>query len=125
MAYTIRDLSNAQRFEYNGYEVFMYCTEDSFWSGERTYKVNISIGDHVYYRVAEDIYILRYERQRKSPFPILYSAPYSRGSQSTYDIMKKLKEYVLFNNSFDVIVKRKFTILKDNDLIFNMKILAL
>ena len=26
MAYTVRDLSNAQRFEYKGYEVFMYCT---------------------------------------------------------------------------------------------------
>ena len=41
MAYTVRDLSNAQRFEYKGYEVFMYCVEDSFWSGERTYKVDI------------------------------------------------------------------------------------
>lgn len=30
MAYTVRDLSNAQRFEYKGYEVFMYCVEDSF-----------------------------------------------------------------------------------------------
>ena len=28
MAYTVRDLSNAQRFEYKGYEVFMYCVED-------------------------------------------------------------------------------------------------
>ncbi len=24
--------------------------EDSFWSGERTYKVDISISDHIYYR---------------------------------------------------------------------------
>ena len=40
MAYTVRDLSNAQRFEYKGYEVFMYCVEDSFWSGERESVVN-------------------------------------------------------------------------------------
>ena len=33
----------------------------------------------------------------------------------TYDIMKKLKERILFSSSFNVIVKRKFTILKDNE----------
>ena len=55
MAYTVRDLSNAQRFEYKGYEVFMHCVEDSFWSGERTYKADISISDHIYYRIAEEI----------------------------------------------------------------------
>ena len=47
MAYTVRDLSNTQRFEYKGYEVFMHCVEDSFWSGERTYKADISISDHI------------------------------------------------------------------------------
>ena len=99
MAYTVRDLSNAQRFEYKGYEVFMYCVEDSFWSGERTYKVDISISDHVYYRIAEDIQIARY----------------NRGYNRTYDIMKKLKERILFRSSFNVIVKRKFTVLKDNE----------
>ena len=96
MAYTVRDLSNAQRFEYKGYEVFMYCVEDSFWSGERTYK---------------DIQIARYQQQRQSYFPMTYN----NGYNGTYDIMKKLKERILFSSSFNVIVKRKFTILKDNE----------
>lgn len=111
MAYTVRDLSNAQRFEYKGYEVFMYCVEDSFWSGERTYKVDISISDHVYYRIAEDIQIARYQQQRQSYFPTAYNSGYN----GTYDIMQKLKERILFSSSFNVIVKRKFTILKDNE----------
>ena len=111
MAYTVRDLSNAQRFEYKGYEVFMYCVEDSFWSGERTYKVDISISNHVYYRIAEDIQIARYQQQRQSYFPTAYNSGYN----GTYDIMKKLKERILFSSSFNVIVKRKFTILKDNE----------
>ena len=111
MAYTVRDLSNAQRFEYKGYEVFMYCVEDSFWSGERTYKVDISISNHVYYRIAEDIQIARYQQQRQSYFPMTYN----NGYNGTYDIMKKLKERILFSSSFNVIVKRKFTILKDNE----------
>ena len=112
MAYTVRDLSNAQRFEYKGYEVFMYCVEDSFWSGERTYKVDISISDHVYYRTAEDIQIARYQQQRQNYFSTLIPTPYNRGYNGTYDIMKKLKERILFSSS---IVKRKFTILKDNE----------
>ena len=111
MAYTVRDLSNAQRFEYKGYEVFMYCVEDSFWSGERTYKADISISDHIYYRIAEDIQIARYQQQRQSYFPTAYNSGYN----GTYDIMKKLKERILFSSSFNVIVKRKFTILKDNE----------
>ena len=115
MAYTVRDLSNAQRFEYKGYEVFMYCVEDSFWSGERTYKVDISISNHVYYRIAEDIQIARYQQQRQSYFPTLIPTPYNRGYNGIYDIMKKLKERILFSSSFNVIVKRKFTILKDNE----------
>ena len=115
MAYTVRDLSNAQRFEYKGYEVFMYCVEDSFWSGERTYKVDISISDHVYYRIAEDIQIARYQQQRQNYFSTLIPTPYNRGYNGIYDIMKKLKERILFSSSFNVIVKRKFTILKDNE----------
>ena len=115
MAYTVRDLSNAQRFEYKGYEVFMYCVEDSFWSGERTYKVDISISNHVYYRIAEDIQIARYQQQRQNYFSTLIPTPYNRGYNGIYDIMKKLKERILFSSSFNVIVKRKFTILKDNE----------
>ena len=115
MAYTVRDLSNAQRFEYKGYEVFMYCVEDSFWSGERTYKVDISISDHIYYRIAEDIQIARYQQQRQNYFSTLIPTPYNRGYNGIYDIMKKLKERILFSSSFNVIVKRKFTILKDNE----------
>ena len=95
MAYTVRDLSNAQRFEYKGYEVFMYCVEDSFWSGERTYKVDISISNHVYYRIAEDIQIARYQQQRQSYFPMTYNNRYN----GTYDIMKKLKERILDRKS--------------------------
>ena len=115
MAYTVRDLSNAQRFEYKGYEVFMYCVEDSFWSGERTYKVDISISDHVYYRISEDIQVARYQQQRQNYFSTLIPTPYNRGYNGIYDIMKKLKERILFSSSFNVIVKRKFTILKDNE----------
>ena len=111
MAYTVRDLSNTQRFEYKGYEVFMHCVEDSFWSGERTYKADISISDHIYYRIAEDIQIARYQQQRQSYFPTAYNSGYN----GTYDIMQKLKERILFSSSFNVIVKRKFTILKDNE----------
>lgn len=102
MAYTVRDLSNAQRFEYKGYEVFIHCVEDSFWSGERTYKADISISDHIYYRIAEDIQIARYQQQRQSYFPTAYNSGYN----GTYDIMKKLKERILFSSSFNVIVKR-------------------
>ena len=115
MAYTVRDLSNAQKFEYKGYEVFIHCIEDSFWSGERTYKVDISISDHVYYRIAEDIQIARYQQQRQNYFSTLIPTPYNRGYNGIYDIMKKLKERILFSSSFNVIVKRKFTILKDNE----------
>ena len=115
MAYTVRDLSNAQKFEYKGYEVFIHCIEDSFWSGERTYKVDISISDHVYYRIAEDIQIARYQQQRQNYFSTLIPTPYNRGYNGIYDIMKKLKERILFSSSFNVIVKHKFTILKDNE----------
>ena len=115
MAYTVRDLSNAQKFEYKVYEVFIHCIEDSFWSGERTYKVDISISDHVYYRIAEDIQIARYQQQRQNYFSTLIPTPYNRGYNGIYDIMKKLKERILFSSSFNVIVKRKFTILKDNE----------
>ena len=115
MAYTVRDLSNAQKFEYKGYEVFIHCIEDSFWSGERTYKVDISISDHVYYRIAEDIQIARYQQQRQNYFSTLIPTPYNRGYNGIYDIMKKLKERILFSSSFNVIVKSKFTILKDNE----------
>lgn len=80
-------------------------------SGERTYKVDISISNHVYYRIAEDIQIARYQQQRQSYFPMTYNNRYN----GTYDIMKKLKERILFSSSFNVIVKRKFTILKDNE----------
>jgi len=108
MAYTVRDLSNAQRFEYKGYEVFMYCVEDSFWSGERTYKVDISISDHVYYRIAEDIQIARYQQQRQNYFSTLIPTPYNRGYNGTYDIMKKLKERILFSSSFNGDVNDRF-----------------
>ena len=89
----------------------MHCVEDSFWSGERTYKADISISDHIYYRIAEDIQIARYQQQTQSYFPTAYNSGYN----GTYDIMKKLKERILFSSSFNVIVKRKFTILKDNE----------
>lgn len=75
------------------------------------YKVDISISNHVYYRIAEDIQIARYQQQRQSYFPMTYNNRYN----GTYDIMKKLKERILFSSSFNVIVKRKFTILKDNE----------
>ena len=56
MAYTVRELSNAQRFEYKGYEVFMYCVEDSFWSGERTYKAVSYTHLDVYKRQAHSLH---------------------------------------------------------------------
>ena len=75
-------------------------------SGERTYKVDISISDHVYYRIAEDIQIARYQQQRQNYFSTLIPTPYNRGYNGIYDIMKKLKERILFSSSFNVIVKR-------------------
>lgn len=115
MAYIIRDLSNIQKFDYKGYEVIMYCINDSFWSGERTYKVVVNISDYVYYKIAQDIYIARYRQEQKNYFSMLVPIPYNRENNRTDNIMKKLKELVLFNTSFNIKVKRKFTILKDNE----------
>ena len=38
MAYTVRDLSNAQKFEYKGYEDFIHCIEAVSYTHLDVYK---------------------------------------------------------------------------------------
>lgn len=122
MAYTVKDFSNFQKFDYKGYTVQLFCIDESFWSGKRTYQANVCISDVTYYRVVEEIRNMRMQQQNsmqqqdsmssfmRSFIPIQNSSTITLNRQT----IDRIKSIVPFYESFTINVNRKHTILVEN-----------